>query len=588
MKKLIFSFTILAVVGVLAYSCSKSFLERKPLGSLDEATLANKRGVEAMLIGAYSLLDGTQRGDVTLGGWESAGSNWVYGSVAGGDAHKGSDAGDQPAINPIERFEHNATNPYFDIKWSVCFEGIARANATLRLLGKATDIGEEDQKRIQGEAKFLRGHYYFELKRMYNKVPWVDETTENFNVPNDTDIWPNITQDFIDAYTLLPAVMDAKGRANKWAAAAYLGKVYLYQGMWTEAKNYLDMTYTSGVNAQGQKYGLLDRYQDNFNAETKNSKESVFAIQYSVNDGAPDAGNGGWGEVLNFPYLSGGSPGGCCGFFQPTQDLVNSFQVNATTGLPDPDNYNAHEVKNDEGLEEDDPFTPETGTLDPRLDWTVGRRGIPFLDWGVVSGKSWVRDQAYSGPYSAKKNTYYKSQQGLLTDKSFWTSGVTANNYTIIRFADVILMLAEAEAQLGNLDRAQDLVNEVRARAAKPASWVMNGAVPAANYKVGLYTAPWTSKEEALKDIYFERKIELGMEGHRFFDLVRWGIAEQTLNKYFNYVSGVTDPNMNNKRLYLKGAKFTAGKNEYFPIPQAQIDLSTTQGAAVLSQNPNY
>jgi starch-binding outer membrane protein, SusD/RagB family len=584
MKKLIYSVVCLTL-AVVIFSCSKKFLERSPRGVLDENTLSNKKGVEALLIGAYSLLDGTQRGDVTLGGWESAGSNWVYGSVAGGDAHKGSDAGDQPAINPIERFEHNAGNAYFDAKWSICFEGITRANATLRVMAKATDITAADITRITGEARFLRGHYYFELKKMFNKVPYIDETTPDFNIPNDADIWTNIEADLKFAYDNLPETMNAKGRANKWAAGALLAKAYMFQKKFNDALTLLNLVYTNGKNAQGQKYALLAKYQDNFNAETKNSVESVFAVQYSVNDGAPDAANGGWGEVLNFPYLSGASPGGCCGFFQPTQDLVNSFQVDATSGLPSPDNYNATEVKNDQGLGPNDPFTPSTATLDARLDWTVGRRGIPFLDWGKVSGSNWIRDQAYSGPYSAKKNTYYKSQQGLLTDKSFWTSGVTANNYTLIRFADVILWLAEAEMEVGSLEKARQYVNEVRARAANPVSWVMDGANPAANYKVGLYTTPWVDKEAARKAIYFERKLEFGMEGHRFFDLVRWGIAKQTLDAYLAYVSQGAPTN---KRNYLVGAKFTAGKNEYFPIPQRQIDLSTTGGAPKLKQNPGY
>ncbi|MGZ5252796.1 MAG: RagB/SusD family nutrient uptake outer membrane protein [Flavitalea sp.] len=586
MKKYIYSISVLALIGVITYSCSKSFLENTPKGVLDEAALANKRGVEALLIGAYSLLDGTQRGAVTIGGWESAGSNWVYGSVVGGDAHKGSDAGDQPAMNPIERFEHNATNPYFDIKWGVCYEGINRCNSTLRVMAKATDIGADDMKRIEGEAKFLRAHYYFELKRMFGKVPLVTETSESFNLPNDTDIWPNITADMKAAYDLLPVTTGAaKGRANKWAAAAYLGKIYLYQKDWTNAQDYLDEAYTVGVNAQGQKYKLLDKFQDNFNAETKNSTESVFAVQYSVNDGAVDAANGGWGEVLNFPYLSGASPGGCCGFFQPTQDLVNSFQVEPN-GLPDIDNYNKNELKNDFGLEVGQPFTVATNPVDPRLDWTVGRRGIPFLDWGPMAGKSWVRDQVYSGPYAAIKNTYYKSQQGSLTDKSFWTSGVTANNYTIIRFADLILMLAEAEAQLNNVGRAFTLVNEVRNRAKNPVSRVPGSP---ATYLIEPYAGGFASKEDALKKIYFERKLELGMEGHRFFDLVRWGLAETEMNKYLKYVSG-DDPAhpINNKRLYLRGSKFTPNKNEIFPIPQRQIDLSTVGGTPLLTQNPGY
>jgi hypothetical protein len=587
MKKIAFSIVSLATLGVITWSCSKSFLERNPIGTLDANTLANEKGVEALLVGTYSVLDGfVNGGGIFLGGWQSSGTNWVYGSIAGGDAHKGSDAGDQPDINPIETFTATATNGYFSLKFSVVYEGIARANSVLKQLKAATDISDANKKRIEGEARFLRGHYHFEAKKMWNKVPFVDENVTDFNVGNDADIWPQIEADLKFAYDNLPGTQNAKGRANKWAAGALYGKALLFQKKYAEAKAVLDAVYTNGTNAQGQKYALLAKFSDNFNADTKNSTESVFAVQYSVNDGS-SADNGGWGEVLNFPYTGG--PGTCCGFFQPSQDLVNSYQVDATTGLPDPVNYNSKEVKNDQGLRSADPFTPETGALDARLDWTVGRRGIPYLDWGKHPGFNWIRDQAYSGPYAPIKNTYYKSQEGAKTDKAFWTSGITANNYTLIRFADVILMLAECEVETNNLERARQLVNLVRARAANPAGFVLDGGAPAANYKVGIYTTPWTSQATARAAVRFERKLEFGMEGHRFFDLVRWDVAAAEINRILDYNSGKSNPSINNKRNYLISADFTAGKHEYFPIPQGVIDRSTTaDGTARMKQNPGY
>lgn len=586
MKKFLYTVLILASVGVIAYSCSKSFLDKKPYGSLDENTLANKKGVEALLIGAYSVLDGfINGGGIFLGGWQASGTNWVYGGVVGGDAHKGSDAGDQPELNSIEAWTPTSTNGYFDVKWKLIYEGVARSNSVLTIMAKATDITADEAKRISGEARFLRGHYFFEAKKMWNKVPWISDTTKDYNAPNNEDIWPKIEEDLKFAYDNLPEIMNAKGRVNKWAAGAMYAKCLLFQQKYAEAKVVLDQVYTVGKNAQGQKYALLAKFADNFNADTKNSTESVFAVQYSVNDGS-SADNGGWGEVLNFPYTGG--PGTCCGFYQPSQDLVNSYQVDATTGLPSLDNYNATEVKNDYTLASTTPFTPTTAPLDPRLDWTVGRRGIPYLDWGKHPGASWIRDQAYGGPYSPIKNTYYKSQEKVKTDVNFWTSGITANNYTLIRFSDVILWLAETEVEVGSLEKARQLVNEVRARAANPAGFVMDGAVPAANYKVGLYTTPWTDKTTAQKAVRYERRIELGMEGHRFFDLVRWGIASQTLNAYLDYVSGKSNPALINKRNYLINADFTANKNEYFPLPQGVIDRSSVGGVPRLVQNPGY
>lgn len=590
MKKIfleIVAFVFVLVVTTL--SCNKSFLERVPRGTLDVNTLANKKGVEALLIGAYSVLDGfINGGGIFLGGWQSSGTNWVYGSINGQDAHKGTDAGDQPDINPIETFTPTATNGYFDVKWQIVYEGITRANSVLTVMANATDISAADKTRIEGEARFLRGHYHFEAKKMWNKVPWIDETVgAPFNVPNDADIWPNIEADLKFAYDNLPVTMNAKGRVNKYAAGALYAKALMFQAKYAAAKAVLDDLYTNGKNAQGVKYALLTKYQDNFNADTKNSTESVFAVQYSVNDGS-GADNGGWGEVLNFPYTGG--PGTCCGFFQPSQDLVNSHKTDVVTGLPAPDTYNNTEVTNDQGLTSAQPFVPYAGTLDSRLDWTVGRRGIPYLDWGKHPGYNWIRDQAYGGPYSPIKNTYYKAQEKVKTDINFWTSGITANNYTLIRFADVILLLAEAEVEAGSLEKARQYINEVRARAANTASWVMDGAVPAANYKVGLYLVPFASQADARKAVRFERKLELGMEGHRFFDLVRWSSAYATaeINRILDYNGGVSHPAINNKRGYLASANFVANKNEYFPIPQSQIDKSTTGGVPQLKQNPGY
>jgi hypothetical protein len=581
MRKIKIYFIGIITIAIIIYGCRQDFLERQPLASLDETALSNKAGVEGLLIGAYSVLDGQMRnydaGAYTLGGWQSTGTNWVYGSVTSDEAKKGSEPGDQPDINPIERYESTPTNSYFNTKWQVVYEGVNRTNNVLRIMEKATDISEADKKRITGEARFLRGHYHFDAKKMWNKVPYIDENVDPKTVTNEADIWPQIEADLRFAYENLPESMNARGRANKWAAGAYLGKALLFQKKFAEARTVLNDVYTNGKNAQGQKYALLTRFQDNFNAETKNSTESVFAVQYSVNDGAPDAANGGWGEVLNFPH--NGGPGTCCGFFQPTQDLVNSYQVDAN-GLPLLNNHNSTTVKHDMGIEASAPFTPETRPLDSRLDWTVGRRGIPFLDWGPHPGAAWIRLQSYGGPYSPKKNTYYKSQTGLLTDKSFWTSGVTANNYTLIRFADVILMLAEAEVESGSLPRAMQLVNQVRARAANQESWVKTASgAPAANYQVGLYTS-FPSQDYARNAVRFERKIELAMEGHRFFDLVRYGTAAQVLNNYLNYERQFAN--------YLTGAQFQAGVDEYYPIPQNQIDLSRLGGKSLLTQNPGY
>lgn len=571
-----FLYLLPAIFGVLLYGCSDDFLNTDVQGQLTEDQVATPAGVETLLIGAYAMLDGNLYGT----NWESSGSNWVYGSVASDDAAKGSDSGDQAPINPIETFDADASNPFFNVKWRAVYEGISRANNTIKILANVEGVSEATRTRISAEARFLRAHYHFDAKKIWNNVPFLDETViygeGDFNVGNTTDVWPRIEEDFKFAYDNLASSGMAVGRANKWAAASYLAKAYMFQGKFAEALPLLENIIANGETQLGLKYDLLDEYHHNFNAEFKNGAESVFAIQASVNDGAGGA-NANFDQVLNFPH-GAGAPGGCCGFFQPTFDLVNAHRTSAI-GLPLPDSYRQSPLVTDQGVAAGASFTPDAGNVDPRLDWTVGRRGIPYLDWGPHPGVSWIRLQPYGGPYSPKKMVFYEAQQGSLTDVSFWTPGLTAINYQIIRFADVLLWAAEAAAEQDQLGDALDYANRVRNRAANPDGFVVDeDGDPAANYVISPYLA-FTSKADALEKIRFERRIELAMEGHRRFDLVRWGLAVEVLNSFIDYEVQF--------RQYLQGAEFEA-TDIYFPIPQRQIDLQTLDGESPLKQNDGY
>jgi hypothetical protein len=577
-NKLLIALNIVLVGNLILTACKKEFLQVTPTGQLTEDVLASKKGVEGLLIGAYGMLGGR-------GNYFGGASNWTNGSIQGGDANKGTNAGDFNDINPIQRFETTPTSRVVADRWGPLYEGISRCNATIKIATNSTDptLTAADKTRITAEARFLRGHYYFELKKSYNNVPYIDETLtsdEAIKVQNTTDIWPNIEADFQFAFDNLPETQSAAGRANKWAAAAYLGKTYLFQKKFAAAKGMFDQVISSGKTAGGAAYGLVDNYAQLFNAEFDNNKESIFAVQAAVNTGSVNNANPDF--VLNFPYNTGpAGPGNCCGFFQPSFELANSFRTDAN-GLPLLDgSYNSagKEVVTDQGKLSNEAFTPDAGPLDPRIDHSIGRRGIPYLDWGNFPGYDWIRDQAYAGPYAPKKYIYYKSQEGTLTDGSSWTRGYGAMNYVIIRFADVLLMSAEVEVELNNLARAQELVNLVRNRAANAASWVKKSdGSNAANYVIGLYNTPWASQDAARTAVRFERKLELSGEGHRFFDLVRWGVADATLDAYLAY-EGAKLP------IALGGSSFTPNKNEYYPIPQTQIDR---QGADVLNQNPGY
>ncbi|MHA8063083.1 RagB/SusD family nutrient uptake outer membrane protein [Aquirufa aurantiipilula] len=566
----------------LTFACKDQFLEVLPTGSLAQAQLTSKAGVEGTLIGAYSALAAKNFTQV------AASNNWLWGSILGGENNKGTDAGDFSAINPMQRYETSPVQGEVNGTWQAKYEGIARANATINLANQSKALSAADKTRIIAEARFLRAHFYFELKRLFNSVPYVDETMDYGKgiekVANTPDIWGKIDADFKFAYDNLPETQSSAGRANKWAAGAYLGKSLLYQGKFAEAKAIFTTVIASGKTTNGKKYGLVPRFQDVFNAANDNNEEAVFAIQSSMNTG--NVNNSNAFDVLNYPYNTGtDGPGNCCGFFQPSFSLANAYRTKDGLPLLTEVNggpaYNAPEnaVKHDYKLASSDAFTEDNGPLDPRIDHTIGRRGIQYLDWIEHPGKNWIRDQTYAGPYSPKKYVYYKTQENTLTDGSGWTRGYATLNYNIIRFADVLLMAAEAEIKGGgSLATALGYINQVRSRAANPSSFVRNAKTGEleANYVIAPYAA-FASADEALKALKMERMLELATEGHRFFDLVRWGDAPKVLQAYLDYEGKILVT-------MFGGAKFTTGK-EYLPIPQAQIDI---QGTSILKQNPSY
>ena len=571
MKKVGISTLLLTVL--LVAGCKDEFLDVKPPAVFDETGLQNRAGVNFLLVGAYSLLDGAGAGATS---WHGSADNWIYGTVSADDAYKGSTSGDQPEITFIEIKNILSDNSHFRGKWRTVYDGVARSNDVLRVTEKATELTDVEKVQFRAQARFLRGWYHFEAKRMFNMVPYIDEKTYNpedpnsTKIPNDKDIWSNIETDLKFAYENLPGTQAQPGRATKWAAAAALAKAQLYQKKWAEAKTLLTAITTSG------RYRLMDRYHDNFRAAMNNNAESILEVQNSVNDGAGGGENGNVGATLNYPYAG---PTTCCGFFQPSQNLVNAYRTDAN-GLPLFTGFNDADVTSDQGIEANNAsFTPFVGNLDPRLDWTVGRRSIPFLDWGQMPGKSWVRDQGNGGPYVSKKHLFYRTDVGTNTFAN--NSRLNANNTRLIRYAHVLLMLAECEIELNNLEPARLLVNQVRKRAANPDGFVKNAdGAKAANYVISEYTTAWADPAIARNALRFETRLELALEGHRFFDLVRWGIAAETLNAYMTKEARL--------RAYFNGATFVKGKHEYYPIPLLEITNSAISGAAVLKQNPGY
>ncbi|MBL0324116.1 MAG: RagB/SusD family nutrient uptake outer membrane protein [Cytophagaceae bacterium] len=573
MKKISIAIVFLALI-VGGYSCKDTFLDVAPTGSISKNQLTTKAGLEGSLIAAYAQLSG-------LGSYAGGPSNWVWGAIRGGDANKGTDPGDFSDINPIQRFEYNPSLPFSGELYREHFDGVARANATLALIKEAQpDVKEEEKVRMAAEAKFIRAHFYFQLKRNFDNVPYVDENINVSNgiekVKNDVDIWPKIEADFKEAFDKLPETQTAVGRANKWAAAAYLAKAYMFQKKYPEAKALFDQIIANGKTAGGKKYALLPKYSDLYRVANDNSAESVFAVQATVKSGNGNNAN----ADLQLNFIQGTEPGTCCGFFQPTFEFVNSFRTTAD-GLPYLDgSYNdpSKAVKHDMGIASTAGFTPDNGPLDPRLDHTVGRRGIPFLDWGLHTGFSMIRNQPNAGPYSPKKYLYTKAEKAAgMTETGGWGHQTfNAYNVTIIRYADVLLMAAEAEIEAGSLAKALEYTNMVRGRAANESDYVKIDGAPAANYSIKTY-ASFPDKDFARAAVRYERRMELGMEGHRFYDLVRWGEDVAAINKYLKY-DQVLLPGA------FGGASYQA-KHKILPLPQSQIDLV---GADVLKQNAGY
>ena len=626
---------LLVVCGLLLSSCDLTngdFVDRSAKGGASEDVLSERQGgVEAVLLGVYDALDGVGNNGPLGGGHPGDVSpyNWPLASVSSGMAHKGSTPGDGGWWLTLSRMEHTPETAAANSLWKARYEGVSRANSVLTLLERQDDMDEEQKTRIAAEARFLRGHFYFDLKRNFGNIPWIDETTEDVKQPNTgsdhPDIWTKIEEDFQFAMDNLPEVQSDVGRVNRWAAAAYLAKTYLYQEQWQDAQSLFDEVITSGNTSDGTGYALQPAYQSNLKPSMENSSEAVFSVQQKRPQGTLWGGgtfDSRYGFITNYPW---GPQFKCCGFLQPSLWLVNSFRVD-DQGLPKHfDPADGENVKNDQGVGSGTEFQLGEQPVDPRLDWTVGRRGVPFKDWGPHPGASWIREQPSGGPFSPVKHIPWQRNDPSLNQAS-------SLNYKIIRFADVLLMGAEAHAQVGNLEQARQYVNRVRERAGNPESqvsidlneqfatavvdseeemlatdanqfdWVIrtdrnstfvlinSGAENRENwneyeipeYKVSPYPASaFSSTEEAMKRIRLERKLELALEGHRFYDLVRWGLPEQRIEAFYEFSVANLVPT-------LQGSDFTPNKNEVFPIPQRQIDLSREGGEPILEQNPGY
>ena len=587
------------MLGLSTMVGCKDFLDgaAAPQGTLDQTTLANAAGVEGNLIATYRSLDYTNG----VGGSQgSAASNWIWGSIVSDDAYKGSESSDATGLNDVEAYHWGTADAegWYNDKWKADYEGVTRANATLRLLKQVakdspTQLSAADQAGIEGEATFLRAHYHFDAWRMWGNIPYYREDDTDVRKANltSTAAIAEVLKDLDAAIAKLPTTprKGNVGRATQWTAKAYKGRVLMYAKQFPAALTLLREIRTSGPYKLESSY---DKVWTGFQ-DYANGPETIFAYQASANDGEPNGNNANYGERLNFPHS--GSPFGCCGFHQPSQNLVNYFATDAN-GLPialsNTTSWNASNAD----------FSAQAATaagaptVDPRLDFTVGRNDVPYKDWGLHK-PDWIRSPAFSGTYSPKKNVHEKSS-GAQSSVGWVNTQLNSVNIHILRYADVLLLLAEAEVEAGSLENARTIVNEIRARAAVKAQGpgadratiavpINDPSITWAKYKISQYPAGspnFASQASARDAVRAERRLELAMEGQRFFDLRRWGIAETTLNAYLKGVAGGAEAVRRNQ---LASAETFGPRHAWYPIPSQQIAVSKVDGGG-LTQNPGW
>ncbi len=558
----------LVCCGLTLSSCSSFLDDQVPQGTLTQDEVKDPKYVDNVILSAYA-------GLVTIEDMNSSFSLWNYDTRSDDAYVGGADDNDGGEFHVMEKAKGIMTTdwPYSDI-WNRFYKYLSRVSLSLDMLSEA-DQGNTTIQQRTAEMKFLRAYGHFQLKRLFKNIPFVNRlhmTEDDYNNLSNTEYtndqaWQQIINDLEDAYKVLPVTQADKGRPTKAAAAAFLAKVYLYKAYHqddtkshkvtsiNEAELKKVIEYTDPSIYSG--YGLESDLHNNFRPEEQfeNGKEAIWSIQYSKNDGTT-YGNLNFAYRLIVPCVQGTLDSGC-DFYKPSINLVNAYRTNAD-GLPLVDaNAADYEVGSSQ-------------TVDPRLFETVGVPGTPYMfndNFMMSKTKNWGRG---NGDYGYNVSLKHNVDPALLDIYLFNADNQLASsmNRIVFRYADVLLMRAEAYAQLGQTGQAIDLVNQVRDRAIG----LVNASIVSryaskfnVHYAIKRYNGTY-SKEEAINIVKTERRLELAMESERFFDLVRWGDAAQVINKFYNEES--------KKLKFLSGAQFTADKNEYLPIPDKQYSAS--------------
>ncbi|MDF1572873.1 MAG: RagB/SusD family nutrient uptake outer membrane protein [Bacteroidales bacterium] len=487
---------IILIILVLPVAACEDFLDIKPQGQLTQEVFPTTEADAILATNAVY---------TTLRQWHYHSGGYPILDIMSDDAHKGSNPNDQlPTLGPYETFDYTATQDGLDRWWSTLYEGIKRSNTVIEKVPQI-DMTASLRDRLVGEAQFVRALLYFDLVRAWSAVPLVTTTEPPLKLqrtPADS-IYQFIVDDLLDAIDVLPLKSEYNdnnlGRATKGAAQALLAKVYLFMEDFENAEFYALEVIDS------EEYGLEPVFANANGPDGEQGTESVFEVGAIAVAGGGSGGN----QYANTQGVRG-TPNRGWGFNRPSLDLQNSFEAG-----------------------------------DPRLDATVIFLG-EVIDGIEILGDGTTPDEIEDDQGNVIEIECYNQKvwiPGLSTDTQF------GHNRRIIRYADVLLMAAEALNENDKPGPARQYLNRVRERAREG--------------NAGILPDITETDKDLLRDMIIEeRRHELAMEGHRFWDLVRTGKAAEVLGPL----------------------GFTAGKNELFPVPQTELDIS--QGS--LTQNLNY
>ncbi len=533
-------YSLMLAAGLLTASCS-DMLDTVPQGQFTEGQLDDS-SVEGLVSATYNGLEAHFFGNNES--FSGPSTNWIF-DVRSDDALKGGGSTSmEQNLHQLEISNITSDNVSSLYKWENNYYAIVRANRAIAAIAAASNIANPEQ--LTGEMKCLRAYYYFDLIRVFKRIPYFTEATEDASSQSNTEfsraeIYGKIIADLEDAYNVLPEKPTSAGRVCKYTAAAILAKVYAQDTEsgscdWQKVKQWTKTVIDCGL------YSLYPKCQDMAKIDNNNLYESILAIQCST---ANNNAHINWSNLLNVTYSDGNLWGTGDDFFYGSQDLVDSYATDEN-GLPyiDKKNPNGEVVSNGNYY----------GNVDPRLDFTVGRIGFPFR--GHTYTKGWCRAYDIYGEYSNKKSVCDPSDTRMI---SGWPWGGSPLNFCLIRYSDIVLLYAEACVETNNLEEAREWVNKIRKRAANSIDLTYTPrdlSTAMADYKVGEYPADGWTQDFARKAVREERRMELALEGNRWFDLLRWGNTVEVMTKYFEkekkYQSYYQDASIDDKDLFLK------------------------------------